>query len=58
MAISKIEMRIEAEEEDFSLKQLLEENLSTYKMLADMKGYKFTVSLEELQIHGNKRLIC
>lgn len=58
LAISKIEMRIEAEEEDFSLKQLLEENLSTYKMLADMKGYKFTVSLEELQIHGNKRLIC
>lgn len=54
LAISKIEMRIEAEEEDFSLKQLLEENLSTYKMLADMKGYKFTVSLEELQIHGNK----
>ncbi|NJJ06588.1 HAMP domain-containing histidine kinase [Streptococcus anginosus] len=54
LAISKIEMRIEAEEEDFSLNQLLEENLSSYKMLADVKGYQFTVQLEELQVHGNK----
>ena len=54
LAISKIEMRIEAEEEEFSLKQLLEENLNTYKMLADMKGYKFIVHLEELYVQGNK----
>ena len=54
LAISKIEMRIEAEEEEFSLKQLLEENLNTYKMLADMKGYKFIIHLEELHVHGNK----
>ena len=54
LAISKIEMRIEAEEEEFSLNQLLEENLSSYKMLADVKGYQFTVQLEELQVHGNK----
>lgn len=54
LAISKLEIGTEVNEEIFSLKQVLEENLSTYKLMADMKHYQFQVSLAEAQMKGNK----
>ena len=54
LAISKMEMGTEVTEEVFSLKQVLEENLGAYKLMADMKHYQFQVSLEEAEMKGNK----
>ena len=54
LAISKMEMGTEVTEEVFSLKQVLEENLSTYRLMAEMKHYEFQVSLKEAQMKGNK----
>lgn len=54
LAISKMEMGTEVTEEVFSLKHVLEENLSTYRLMAEMKHYEFQVSLKEAQMKGNK----
>ena len=54
LAISKLEMTMETEREIFSLKELLEANISTYKVLADLKHYHFNVQLSEAKVRGNK----
>lgn len=54
LAISKLEMTRETEQEIFSLKELLEENMGTYKMLADVKRFRFEVQLSEATVRGNK----
>jgi len=54
LAISKLEMTMETEREIFSLKELLEANISTYKVLADLKHYQFNVQLSETKVRGNK----
>ena len=45
---------METEREIFSLKELLEANISTYKVLADLKHYQFNVQLTETKVRGNK----
>ena len=54
LAISKLEMKTETEQEVFSLKQVLEENLSTYRVLADVRHYHFQVELAEAKVKGNR----
>nr|WP_245335113.1 HAMP domain-containing sensor histidine kinase [Streptococcus oricebi] len=54
LAISKLEMKLDEDEEDLSLKSLLKDNLSSYKILAEVKKYQFEVELEELEIKANK----
>nr|WP_245335532.1 HAMP domain-containing sensor histidine kinase [Streptococcus panodentis] len=54
LAISKLEMQTEKEQEVFSLKQLLEENLGSYRILADVRHYHFQVELAEARVKGNR----
>ncbi|MEW4353613.1 HAMP domain-containing sensor histidine kinase [Streptococcus pneumoniae] len=54
LAISKLDMEtLDDMNQIFSLKDLLEEQIPFYQTMADLKGYKLTVHLEEVRLKGN-----
>lgn len=54
LAISKLEMKTESDQEVFDLKEALEETMGTYKILADVKHFDFRTDLDSCRLRGNR----